>query len=854
MSAHPPGARIRLQPSTARPHPIEPITVGLPVPRAVCHELHNIRVSDQAGRALTVQAQALERWSDGSVRWALLDFQAAADDGAAVTVTFAGGADASHPLPVQLVEEGDRVRVSNEVVSLLLGPGPSGPILEATAAAEALLAPGATQLLIQPAGAAAVRVAFVAVAVECRGPMRAAVRLSGLVEGTEIVASCRFELFAGSACVKVRVTLHNPQAAHHPGGFWELGDPGSVFVARAALVMVPPPSRRATHVVCAADRDAAMEPMGLPFRLHQESSGRANWQSPVHVTRSGALAPQFRGYRLTAGAVTRSGLHASPIVHVDLGAASIAVASRLFWEVFPIAYQVDADATLSVELLPADGSDDHELQGGEKFSRDLGLAFGADATALEWVRSPVTPVVEPRWWADARGLPYLSLAESPEHPYERLIAAAIDGDDTFVIKRDRIDEYGWRHYGDLYADHENSPGADPPLRVSHYNNQYDGIAGLLTQFARSGDVRWWALAQDLACHVRNVDIYWTDRDKSAFNGGLFWHTYHYVDAGRASHRSYPKLPGVPGGGTSVEHNYATGLMLHYLMTGDPDSREAALRLARWTADMDDGTRTVFRFLSRGRTGLASATGQVDYHGPGRGPANAIATLLSALRLTGDVTWLHQAEELIRRCVHPEDDLVALQLLDAERRWYYTVMLQALGAYLGCKTERGEEDATWHYARATLLHYARWMVPHEYPYLDKPEVLEYPTETWAAQDMRKCEVFNYAAVYAADAAERGQFTERARYFFQRSVTALLAWPSRTWTRPVVLMLSYGHMHLWHEAHRETLPLRPAAIVDFGVPTRFEAQKSVALRRAKWLVLAAGAAGAAVLAAVAYRFCC
>ena len=30
-----------------------------------------------------------------------------------------------------------------------------------------------------------------------------------------------------------------------------------------------------------------------------------------------------------------------------------------------------------------------------------------------------------------------------------------------------------------------------------------------------------------------------------------------------------------------------------------------------------------------------------------------------------------------------------------------------------------------YARASLLHYARWMADHEVPYLSRPERLEYP---------------------------------------------------------------------------------------------------------------------------------
>jgi hypothetical protein len=45
-----------------------------------------------------------------------------------------------------------------------------------------------------------------------------------------------------------------------------------------------------------------------------------------------------------------------------------------------------------------------------------------------------------------------------------LVAAAIEGDDTVEHKRERIDEYGWRNFGDLYADHENG-GDQALLRV-----------------------------------------------------------------------------------------------------------------------------------------------------------------------------------------------------------------------------------------------------------------------------------------------------------------------------------------------------------------------------------------------------
>ncbi len=165
-------------------------------------------------------------------------------------------------------------------------------------------------------------------------------------------------------------------------------------------------------------------------------------------------------------------------------------------------------------------------------------------------------------------------------------------------KREVIDEYGWRHFGDIYGDHEAVFHKGPEPLTSHYNNQYDAVAGLAYQFLRSGDARWWRLMRELAAHVIDIDIYHTDRDKSAYNHGLFWHTFHYVDADTGTHRSYPKAAKVCGGGPANEQNYATGLMLHYFLTGDALARETAIGLAQWVIDRDDGSKTVFRWLAR----------------------------------------------------------------------------------------------------------------------------------------------------------------------------------------------------------------------------------------------------------------
>jgi hypothetical protein len=343
--------------------------------------------------------------------------------------------------------------------------------------------------------------------------------------------------------------------------------------------------------------------------------------------------------------------------------------------------------------------------------------------------------------------------------------------------------------------------------------------------------------EDLAAHVKDIDIYHTVEDKAAYNGGLFWHSFHYVDAATATHRTYSRSKVTGGGGPSSEHNYTTGLMLHYLLSGDPSSRDAVVGLADWVVQMDDGRKTVFKWLHSGPTGHATASGSFLYHGPGRGAANSLNALLDGHRLAGDRGFLTKAEQLIRRVIHPNDDIAARDLLDTERKWFYTIFLQVLARYLDVKAVAGELDDMYAYARDSLLHYARWMRDHEYPYLDKPELLEFPTESWAAQDIRKSEIFDFAALHAK-AADRAAFRERAAFFHEYATRTLGGLPTRTRARPTVIMLSNGFRRRYFAKNTDNTAPAAAATRPYGAPEVFVPQKVVARKRLGWLVIGAG----------------
>jgi hypothetical protein len=223
--------------------------------------------------------------------------------------------------------------------------------------------------------------------------------------------------------------------------------------------------------------------------------------------------------------------------------------------------------------------------------------------------------------------------------------------------------------------------------------------------------------------------------------------------------------------------------------------------------------------------------------------NSLNALLDAFQLTADRSFLDKAEELVRRCVHPQDDVAARDLGNVEARWSYTVFLQKLGRYLDLKKELGELDSMFAYARAALLHYARWMVEHEHPYLDNPAVLEFPTETWDAQDLRKSDVLRLAALHSIGGEDRRKLLERARFFSRSALDSLETKDGRSFTRPMAILLANTLVayRSGEGAPADTADRTPENRTAAPVAA-FASQRSIALRRACALAAAALAATA------------
>jgi hypothetical protein len=272
-----------------------------------------------------------------------------------------------------------------------------------------------------------------------------------------------------------------------------------------------------------------------------------------------------------------------------------------------------------------------------------------------------------------------------------------------------------------------------------------------------------------------------------------------------------------GGGPAAEHNFTTGLLLHHCLTGNPDSRGAVISLAEWVIGMDDGRRNLLGVLDDSPTGRANCNARG--RAPGRAAGNSMNALLDAWVLTRDARFLMYCETLIRRCIHPSDDIDVLRLLDVEKNWSYTVFLRALAKYLDLKAEANQIDSTYSYAQASLVAYATWMLAQERPYFDQVEKLEFPTEAWAAQEFRKANVLRLAARHV-DEPLCAQLMSRGNELGERAWQDLIRFDSRASARALAITLIEGLLDC--TLRSQVLGQAPRVAKqshDFGQPTPF-----------------------------------
>ena len=791
----------------------EPVTFGVPFPCGKVSPETVFKILDSKGNVLPYGFTVTATWHDGSIKWGLFDLQLSVQANADMVIEITedpSGRAEKETDGIQISEHKGRLKIVNE-----------GHELTILCGQELIINRGEAQgrffLLDRTCDSWACIVDTWDLVHDTS--LKKTFEFKGAFKQGQIDAGmrfvCRLHVYAGKPWLKLDFCAKNPKAAYHPGGAWDLGDKNSYFFTEMGFAWQRSSGDNweQTFYVPEFDRHQEVKICQTDFAIYQDSSGYDNWKSNNHIDKDGKQTVSFKGYKIIENGLTeRVGDHALPFAGaLNSENRGLFCYCDFFWQNFPKAVAVKNDR-LVLSMFPLKHDKCYELQPGEQKTHTFftGECNPEKADQFLWLTDPLVALIDPRHSFNSflrpRPVPIQGTNEKASL-YQAYVDQAIQGNHAFFQKNIKMDEFGWRNFGDVAADHESVFFKGSNTFISHYNNQYDVIKGGILQFLRSGQVKWFKMAKQMADHVADIDIYHTTEDKYQLNQGMFWHTDHHLDAATSSHRTISishrdlKPEQSFGGGPAPDHNYSTGFLYLYWLTGERLYYEAVLDLSSNIDHLIQGPDTLCEVCLKSIRTIAQKLRGANrddprnyqvifqFNGPGRASGNALNTMLDAYLLTSKKQYLDQAEKLIGMCVSPNDDCSKMDLLNAELRWMYTIFLQALGRYLEIKKSMNSFDDQFLSARVVLVNYAEWMADNEYPYLEKPEILEFPNETWAAQEIRKSDIFAIAAWYAPKELKE-LFIEKSHFFYETVFKQLQQFETRYYTRPLAIVMTNG----------------------------------------------------------------
>src|SRR5437773_2516044 len=124
VSQSPRAVELFLEARDALPRQREPVTCGLPWPRGELFDPSHLQLEDDAGKFAPLQTRVLDRWSDGSIRWLLLDWLADVSGKATYRLCHNAPSETEAPSsPLQVRHENGSVLVSTGTAEFRFSQG-----------------------------------------------------------------------------------------------------------------------------------------------------------------------------------------------------------------------------------------------------------------------------------------------------------------------------------------------------------------------------------------------------------------------------------------------------------------------------------------------------------------------------------------------------------------------------------------------------------------------------------------------------------------------------------------------------------------------------------------------------------
>ena len=588
----------------------------------------HIAVKTTDGEAIPPQVRPFAYWPDGSIQSAVVTFpvDVEANGSRKYELHFGTEVDSegvADPLTVEESEEYFRIdtgrlrvtisRSSGDILSAVSVDGKNVAIPEGQSWGLELETEDGQ--LLKSAGGTATSCLLAE-----QGPLRAIVVKTGkLADNSGEVIDYRYELHFTRGSADVRLFPRFSNTVHVDG----------VFIKQLSLELPWQTERSAVYYATSEN--------GEPLCV--ESEGEVDLYQHAHDTLTIAGDGVAADARLSRGPGRLTGW-----TLLD-GATPLRVGLRYAWQMYPKRIRIDNGLTIDLVPPPLSEADIPEaakkpaevkgrniggvgypqalgrpglfrLAVGESISHELWLSFGDDDRTVEEQftagLNPVRACADPAYVANTRVFCAIHPTDPAIFPrYEKAVDKAYD---VFMKRRRDRKQYGMENFGD-----DTFEWGYGPVYTFWSNQEDDRTHGMLMQYVRSGDLRWWDLGEQAARHYRDVDLVAASPRQPADIGGPIHHnSRHFVSKGWvADHtRSVP----------DTGHSWSEGLVDYWLLTGDLLAGEAVVRMGDWYVGKVDA----FRFGAGGQE---------------RGQGWALTGLSAIYRATGDPRYLDAAQRV-----------------------------------------------------------------------------------------------------------------------------------------------------------------------------------------------------------------
>ncbi len=571
--------KLKLVTPVAIPEDGFPMTCGIPMPPGALKDTNSVYILDSNNNKIPIQTKTTGFWQDGSVRWLLLDaiVPPNAKDGDEFFLHFGESVD-SPESQMEIKQDGKSIILNTGKLNIKLGLNPDILIDEISMSGNskplmADIKPKMSVILSDKSSA----VEFICEQMEIKecGLVSICVEIHGSMAAKEQHIGrfiFRLSAYSGSSTIKTHFKIINDVKPEPYTG--TIDDP-PLNVSELSLVASTPDSSEAQ--VGIMNENPALSESGSISALQEDAD------------------------HLSINSVKTEDKKAQGWMSVMGEEGSVQISVWKFWQQCPKSFELDQNEFEIGLFARSEAIPLYKPRFGEAKRHDINFTFSdkpisnESNLALGLLADQPPRLFDREWFCMSGGL---GLMKPNFYDQETKLAKYTVGAYGDVSSKMITGQFGIRNFGDM------------PYSKEQWRNGYWAIVqGTLNWGVNSDDQRWIERSFETARHIADVDtvnIPPKHEDWENWNGVICALGYdHSVHGG---HALWPAF------------QVGESLILHYWMTGDPDSLDSAL------ANAD--------YLMRSGSGLGSSEA--------RSQARPMLTLLRAWQTTGDEKYREAA--------------------------------------------------------------------------------------------------------------------------------------------------------------------------------------------------------------------